>query len=298
MFAAVMRPPLAETPDTAERPGGFFVKRARLVMLAIVLAATLATLAVLQGGTAPTASVTLSQRVAARPPATRQATGVASATKSPAFSLPATPLHPDYQPLLGHSLFSAQRDNDKPEPETEAELAAAQAKGDSQEASLVLCGVAEQGGEYTVLVEDVTSHRVSRLGVGAFIGRGRLASVNLDGVGYEVGGRIRHVRIGDDLTGRTPAFAANDAPKPSKAVARNSGKKKPEPEPATPGHVDPQHASRDERNKDERNKEQRNKEERIKEDRMLKEAFKSKEKGYQELKLKGAASVALPGKID
>lgn len=246
------------------------VKLARVGTLSGVAAAAVIALAVLQGSSAqPAPGVVLSRDAESRPPATQPSKSSAApgAGISPVV---VRPLPDDFQPLLQRSLFSAKRET----PEREAELAEAKlAAASSREASLVLCGVAQQGNDFTALIEDVAGHRVNRLTIGDTVGRGRLTRVDLDGIEYEVAGRIRRVRVGDDLTGSVAAIADDASPAPVKTARASKKKQKPEENPALPAQPgEGARAAKD-------------------------EPPKKKEKGSLELKIKGA-NVVLPNHID
>jgi hypothetical protein len=284
------------------------VKWARIVILLVVLVGSIAALAVVRGNSdqpAATGSVTLPHRPATRPlTATSGRAGkeARAATLNPAFPPAATPLDKEFDPVLERSLFSSRHERAQ-----EAQLVKYSEPPSSAtpEASLVLCGVAQQGGEFTALVEDVKGGRVSRLSPGDSIGRGRLVHVDLDGAEYEVGGNIRRVRVGDDLNGGSPAIVSSDAPiKPSKSANKNKKpQKSDEPEVATSKHrndepeipgkhrEDPkQLAKEDRQSKEDRKKEEQN--------------LKPKEKSAKlppdlrpDAKVKGE-KVAWPGKVN
>jgi len=285
------------------------VKWARIVILCVVLAGSIAALAVVQGNGQPpaaTGSVTPARRSSATKPtagvAARTGKDARAAAINPAFPPAATPLDKEFQPVLERSLFSSRYERPQ-----EAQLVkyTEPAVSAAPESSLVLCGVSQQGSEFTALVEDVKGGRVSRLNPGDSIGRGRLVRVDLDGAEYEVGGTIRRVRVGDDLNGGSPTIASGEIPaKPNKSGNRNKKpQKSDEPEVASSKHRndepeipgkhrdDPKQLAKEDRQaKEDRHKEEQN--------------LKPKEKNAKlppelrpEAKVKGD-KVAWPGKVN
>lgn len=286
------------------------MKSARIVMLAVVLVAAIAALANFQsdGSSASSRVVVAKRDPSDAAPDTRPAK---NSTKNPVadlltsrYSTPLTPIPSEFQPVLERSLFSAQRQSRRGG--GDPELASATiAAPPAPEASLVLCGVSQQGDMFTALVEDMNGRRVTRLSPGDSIGRGRLVRVDLDGIEYEVAGESRRVRVGDDLTGATPAFALDDSPatQPAKIAKRNKPKPT-DPPPLQPN--DTPRASKDNRpDRDDYGSKKKDKGmvqmpvELFDPARANKDDWpkKPKDKQAQETKIKGGGA-AWPGRVD
>ena len=93
------------------------------------------------------------------------------------------------------------------------------------EETLLLTGIVLEDGEYRAYVEDQVNARILRVSQGDAIARGRVVSIELDAIEYEMGGiggsastgsstgdggaeaKRTFVAIGNDLTGRQPAFS-------------------------------------------------------------------------------------------
>jgi hypothetical protein len=70
------------------------------------------------------------------------------------------------------------------------------------EASFVLTGIVLEEGQYRAYVEDVSSGRVNRLGVGDAIARGHVLEIEIDAIAYSAGGQGTWISIGSDLRGQ------------------------------------------------------------------------------------------------
>lgn len=133
--------------------------------------------------TQPTTQLTTSPATGPLP-----ASDPAAATQS-VTSVP--PFPPEFAILLTRSMFT--RGPAKP-------IGPGQ-PGGGPEANLGLRGVLVQDGQFTALIEDLASKSAQRLKAGDPLGPGRIATITLDGIGYESGGRTTQVAIGQNLLG-------------------------------------------------------------------------------------------------
>ncbi len=78
------------------------------------------------------------------------------------------------------------------------------------ESYLLLKGVAQENNQFIAFVEDKRTGSVLRLREGDPIARGRVKSLNLDGLEYEFQGKTTPVRMGSDLEGGLGAVTAAD----------------------------------------------------------------------------------------
>lgn len=68
--------------------------------------------------------------------------------------------------------------------------------------NLVFNGVTESDAA-VALLEDATTHRISKLHMGESIAGGKILAIALDSIQYESGGKVLHIQIGQNLEGGT-----------------------------------------------------------------------------------------------
>jgi len=73
--------------------------------------------------------------------------------------------------------------------------------GAQPEAALALRGVALDDKSYVAFIEDTVAHRTMQLKVGDALASGRVKQIGLDSLGYESGGKLTQVRMGQNLLG-------------------------------------------------------------------------------------------------
>ncbi len=77
-------------------------------------------------------------------------------------------------------------------------------KAGGPEASLVFKGVIQSGDEYLAFFEDTAAKSVTRKKVGEPVARGRIKSMDLDGLVYEGSEGSKRIEVGQNLNGETP----------------------------------------------------------------------------------------------
>ena len=70
------------------------------------------------------------------------------------------------------------------------------------EASLVFKGVMDNSGKCIAFIEDLASKHVTQVMAGQPIGRGKIKSINLDAMEFEVMGAMRKILVGQNLDGQ------------------------------------------------------------------------------------------------
>jgi hypothetical protein len=85
------------------------------------------------------------------------------------------------------------------------------------EAVLVFKGVVQAGANFTAFIENQGAKQVTQAGVGDPVARGRIKSIDLDAMVYEVGGDSRRIEIGQNLNGEVvvPLAATQPSPPPN-----------------------------------------------------------------------------------
>jgi hypothetical protein len=69
------------------------------------------------------------------------------------------------------------------------------------DATLVFKGVVQDGGAFVAFIEDVNAKQVMQLAAGDAVGRGKLKSIDLDSIQYEVDGDAHQIQVGQNLNG-------------------------------------------------------------------------------------------------
>jgi hypothetical protein len=102
-----------------------------------------------------------------------------------------------------------------------AAMAGARATG-GPEAGFVFKGVVQADDAFTAFIEDVTAKQILQLGIGQAVARGRIKSIDLDSLEYEIPGDVRQIQVGQNLDGLTPPppATAPSAPPPRKGAPR------------------------------------------------------------------------------
>lgn len=70
------------------------------------------------------------------------------------------------------------------------------------EASLVFKGVMDNSGRCIAFIEDLASKHVTQVMAGQPVGRGKIKSINLDAMEFEVMGAMRKILVGQNLDGQ------------------------------------------------------------------------------------------------
>jgi hypothetical protein len=85
------------------------------------------------------------------------------------------------------------------------------------EALLIFKGVVQAGADFTAFIENEAAKQVIQAVVGDAVARGRIKSIDLDAIVYEVGGDSRRIEVGQNLNGEVvapPATQPSPAPPP------------------------------------------------------------------------------------
>jgi hypothetical protein len=82
------------------------------------------------------------------------------------------------------------------------------------EALLIFKGVVGAGADFTAFIENQAARQVIQAVVGDAVARGRIKSIDLDAIVYEVGGNSRRIEVGQNLNGEVVAPPATQ-PSPS-----------------------------------------------------------------------------------
>jgi len=82
------------------------------------------------------------------------------------------------------------------------------------EATLIFKGVVQAGADFTAFIENQAAKQVTQAMVGDAVARGRIKSIDLDAIVYEVGGDSRRIEVGQNLNGEVVAPPATQ-PSPS-----------------------------------------------------------------------------------
>ncbi len=69
------------------------------------------------------------------------------------------------------------------------------------EATFVFKGAVQAGELFTAFVEDLSSRQVKQLTIGDSLARGRIKSIDLDSIEYEVSGNSRQIALGQNFNG-------------------------------------------------------------------------------------------------
>jgi hypothetical protein len=103
------------------------------------------------------------------------------------------------------------------------------------EAMFVLRGVAQTGTQYTAFIEDTAAKRVMELAAGSPVATGRIKSVDIDTIEFEMSGHSRRIAVGQNLAGQV--VPPTPAPKPAGPPAPPGGApgQGPGPQPGQPG---------------------------------------------------------------
>jgi len=115
-------------------------------------------------------------------------------------------------------------------------------RGGGPEASLVFKGVILSGLDYLAFFEDASTKNVTRMKVGEKVARGRIKSMDLDGLVYETADGSRRIEVGQNLNGETPPPPPPPATKPASpagppggpAAAARGRRGGPQPQPGPP----------------------------------------------------------------
>jgi hypothetical protein len=79
------------------------------------------------------------------------------------------------------------------------------------DATLVFHGVAEMGASFTAFIEDMPARHVLQLSAGDAVGRGKIRSIDIDSLEFDVAGKIKRIEVGQNLNGEV---VASPPPKP------------------------------------------------------------------------------------
>jgi hypothetical protein len=71
------------------------------------------------------------------------------------------------------------------------------------DATLVFKGVVQDGAAFVAFIEDVNAKNVLQVATGDAVGRGKVKSIDLDSIQYEVDGDSHRIQVGQNLNGET-----------------------------------------------------------------------------------------------
>jgi len=112
------------------------------------------------------------------------------------------PMDPAFEVLLKKSIFSRDRSRGSAAPATGP---AAGARVLSPEQSVAFRGVLCPDEEYVAFMENIQTGQITIVKTGDEIGKGRVAGITLDTLSYDADGKVRPIKLGQDLTGETAA---------------------------------------------------------------------------------------------
>ena len=130
---------------------------------------------------------------------------VASATARAADDRGA-PLDPNYELVLRKSIFSRERA--RPPGPPNGALPTQPVRVLSPEQAIAFRGVLCPDEEYAAFVENVQTGAISMLKAGDEVAGGRIAGITLDSLAFDVGGKVRHIQLGQNLAGELAASAS------------------------------------------------------------------------------------------
>jgi hypothetical protein len=93
------------------------------------------------------------------------------------------------------------------------------------EAGFVFKGVIQSGSAYTAFIEQVNSKQVMQLSVGDPIARGKIKSIDLDGIEYAVGADSHRITVGQNLMGMDVPVTAPANPPNGNGPPGNGGQR-------------------------------------------------------------------------
>ena len=112
------------------------------------------------------------------------------------------PMDPAFDVLLKKSIFSRDRSRGSAPPATGP---ATGARVLSPEQSVAFRGVLCPDEEYVAFMENIQTGQITIVKTGDEIGKGRVAGITLDTLSYDADGKVRPIKLGQDLTGETAA---------------------------------------------------------------------------------------------
>jgi len=112
------------------------------------------------------------------------------------------PMDPAFDVLLKKSIFSRDRSRGSAPPATGP---ATVARVLSPEQSVAFRGVLCPDEEYVAFMENIQTGQITIVKTGDEIGKGRVAGITLDTLSYDADGKVRPIKLGQDLTGETAA---------------------------------------------------------------------------------------------
>jgi hypothetical protein len=89
------------------------------------------------------------------------------------------------------------------------------ARAGGPDATFVFEGTIQSGNGFTAFVENMAAKSVIQVAVGDAVARGRVKSIDLDALEYEVAGNNRRIEVGQNLNGETPPPPPPPASKPT-----------------------------------------------------------------------------------
>jgi hypothetical protein len=156
--------------------------------------------------TAMAAKASPSLTVSTRPSDSTQPSGIAGGPEMPpgrGGPPPVSILPDDYKILQTRNIFAHGRGG---------RGAGGRGGPGSPEASLVFRGVVKAESSFVAFFEDMAGKRGVQVAVGEPVGNGRIKSIDLDSIMYEVDGSARKIDIGQNLNGETPPPPAPPTP--------------------------------------------------------------------------------------
>lgn len=128
------------------------------------------------------------------------------------------PMSKDYGALLNRSVFLKGKQAVVEVSPSTAPTTLPVAEVISPQRNMVFNGVTETD-ESVALIEDATTHRVSKLRAGDTVAGGKIISIAFDSIEYQSGGKLMHIRIGQNLEGA----ASSPTTGPSVYIGEGSG---------------------------------------------------------------------------
>jgi hypothetical protein len=164
----------------------------------IYLAGSLAGGAILAVGIA-WMSVPSANSPANDPPASAGA--ISARTSASAADMQADPLLPaEFAVLQQRNVFGTSQDAHGP------------GASGGPEGTLVFRGAVSAGGVFTAFIEDLGAKNWIQATVGTALARGKIKSIDIDGIEYEAAGQSRRIEVGQDLNGQAAPVIATTQP--------------------------------------------------------------------------------------
>lgn len=109
----------------------------------------------------------------------------------------------DYRVLVEQNIFSRQRGRSLRKDESKPK----EIEAPAPESYFVLKGIVRQNEEYVAFLENTRAGETIRARIGDSIARGRLKSLTLDNIEFELDANTIKIEIGDNLRGKAPTHS-------------------------------------------------------------------------------------------